>query len=453
MSDAPGDIGNELANTREMAATYRCVCGNLLPLRSDSGTCMTCGRSYDADVLRDANADTAFLSPDLEEGSGRPPRDEDALKLIGRRLGHFKILDHIGGGGMGAVYRALDESLQRYVALKVIRNVAADANDSEVQQLFQEARAQARVNHPHVAHIYYVGTDDSTPFLAMELVGTHTVAQRLRYGPLSFPDVARFALQITEALDHAAKFDIVHGDIKPSNLLLVDHRNIKITDFGLSRRLSELAQDSSNAAGTPNYMSPEATQGGRTDHRSDMYSLGVTLFEMTFGRLPYSQSSSGHNLPERLRLHREARVEFPDPWPVELPEAWRHVLAKLLEKKPSDRYANFRELIAELKKLQPVTPPAARPLLRGLAWLFDGFIFSAPIIMLQFALTRVDRPLLPLLAALAGGLIPLSASYLQAWWGTTPGKRLFQIRTVDQHGLLPRKSVLAVRAGRLRHAG
>ena len=445
MTDPDPGSSHAFANSGRTNLTYRCVCGVAIPLQEGGGeTCPHCGRHYDSDVLHDAGGETVFMPAQSGDETDHSERESNADSLIGGHLQHFRILDRIGGGGMGAVYRALDESLQRYVALKVIQHQAASAKNDLVQRLFQEARAQARVNHPHVAHIYYVGTDKETPFLAMELVGTHTMAHRLKYGPLTFPEVAGIALQIAEALAHAARFDIVHGDVKPGNILLVDHKTVKISDFGLARRMSEMTTDSSVAAGTPNYMSPEATQGITPDHRSDMYSLGVTLFEMTFGRLPYTCDST--DLHERLRLHREAAIEFPEQWPAELPEAWRDVLEKLLAKNPADRYADFKQLVADLRKLQPVELPTARPVLRWLAWTFDGFLLSSPIVMLSFMLPVDGRPLVQLSGALLAALIPLGAAYLQAWWGTTPGKKLFQIRIVDMHGLHPRKSALGLRS-------
>lgn len=436
------DFADQFADTRDMEATYRCVCGESFPLPKEAGSCPVCGRRYDADVLHDAAADTALL-PDSPGDEMRRRESDESDEYLGRKLGHFRIINRIGGGGMGTVYRALDESLQRYVALKVLRP-GPDGDHSEVQQIFQEARAQARVNHPHVAHIYYVSTEDEIPFLAMELVGTHTLAQRLKYGPLAFPDVARFALQIAQALEHAAKFDIVHGDVKPSNILLVDHRTAKLTDFGLARRQSELAGDAASTAGTPNYISPEAARSQPTDHRSDMYALGVTLFEMTFGRLPYTRRKG--DMQELLLLHRSAPPEFPEPWPAELPAAWSDVLHRLLAKDPAERYADFSELVAELRKLQPVDLPDARLLLRGFAWLFDLFLFLVPLLMLQAALQWYDRPLLWIVGTVLGATMAFGTSYLQARWGTTPGKKLLQIRIVDEHGLRPARSILALRA-------
>ncbi len=433
------------SSTRDVAFSYRCVCGEVTRLESDSATCGNCGRHFDYDSLRAAMAATAVLysEVDCEQFTTLGGTDSDD-PFLGRRLGHFQILSRLGAGGMGAVYRAIDESLQRYVALKVIYNNAGPApSNAGIQCIFQEARAQARVNHPNVAHIYYVGNDAGVPFLAMELVGNRTLADRMADGQLPFHDVIRFGLQISQALKHAAMFDIVHGDIKPNNVLLTEDGIAKLSDFGLSRRLSE-ASPSATVSGTPEYVPPEITLGQLADHRSDMYSLGVTLFKMTFGRLPYTPSS--RDLTETLRLHRDACVEFPDPWPHGLPKSWCGVLERLLEKDPQKRYDGFDELIDDLKRHEPIVLPSASPLLRGFAWLFDAFILSLPLALVSLIFATSLLSHFQLASFSLQTAITFGFCYLQAWWGTTPGKRLFQIRIVDQYGLRPSPAILGVRA-------
>ena len=432
---------------------YHCVCGQNVSFRSGSATCATCGRDYSADVLRAATAETAVIDADagLEADPG-PTAEAVASRggpatdaFLGRRLGHFRILAPIGSGGMGTVYRALDESLQRYVALKVLHGADVDTNDARLQSLFQEARAQARVNHPHVAHIYYVGSASEVPYLAMELVGQQSVADRLREGPLPYQLVVRYARQIAQALQAAARFDIVHGDVKPANMLMVDQHTVKLSDFGLASRLSEKSGSADVAVGTPNYLAPESTQGAGSDHRGDMYSLGVALFEMTFGRLPYTASSEG--VRERLQLHREAAVEFPDHWPSNVPQGWRRVLARLLQKDPQQRYADFNELLADLERLQPTILPNASLMSRSFAWLFDLFVVAAPLAIINPPSVTPGVGLPAVLQTIASGAVVFAICLLQSWWGTTPGKRLFQIRIVDQHGLPPREPLLGARAG------
>ncbi len=372
--------------------------------------------------------------------------------LIDRRLGHFRVLELIGRGGMGAVYRAIDESLQRYVALKVIRPALRATLDSRhLQRLLEEAVAQARVNHPHVAHIYFVGRQDDLPFLAMEFLAGPTLAEKLALGPLPFAEVVRLAIQLAEGLGRCAQFDILHGDIKPSNILFADEATVKLSDFGLASRISITSGAKPSAAGTPMYMSPEAARGEPTDVRSDMYSLGITLFELTFGRLPYALDSSDIN--RVLQTHQEAAVEFPEPWPKNVPEGWRKVLARLLAKSPDERYQDYVGLLADLRRWQPIDLPKAGRLPRGLAWLIDlGLfntaqqIFYGPLVASGASELLSDYHIPRLLLAWLGASVPLLACFIQARWGTTPGKRLFQIRIVDRHGLPPAKPVLSFRA-------
>ncbi len=435
----------ELPETTEVGPAYRCVCGTMVSLRDETTICSTCGRKYDTDVIRAATAETG-LGVEADRASIVQPSHETPKlpdELIGSQLGHFKILDRIGGGGMGTVYRALDESLQRYVAIKTLRKIVG-AGNTEMQRLFQEARAQARINHPHVAHIYYVGHDAETPYLAMELVGQETLAHRMQKGPLPFHLIVHIAKQITAALQAAAQYDIVHGDIKPANVLMVDERTVKLSDFGLAHRLSEVGPESRTTVGTPDYMPPEATTGAKIDHYGDMYSLGVALFAMTFRRMPYTPSSN--SLQDRLRQHRESAVEFPVSWPAEIPHAWRGILQKLLEKNPAHRYVNFEAILADLDRIEPISLPEASPLLRGLAWIIDGFLIWPPLSIIAIVFSTDRTTLFGLLGVLLSLAVCAGIGIVQSLWGTTPGKRLLQIRIVDQHGLTPNKMVLACRS-------
>lgn len=448
-----GDVEDRMT---EAGATYRCVCGNSLRvLDGESIRCESCERQYDREFLNNAGADTISIDSDLVPARliTRPENDP----LIGDRLGHFKILGRIGNGGMGAVYHALDESLQRYVALKVIHHVSEGAETEELDRLFQEARAQARVSHPSVVHVYFVGLENKLPFLAMELVGGGTLAERMQEDPIPFREIVDIAIQVNSALACAAQYDIVHGDIKPSNVLMSEH-TAKLSDFGLARRLSAGDSTSSGLSGTPDYMPPESTRGGTVDHRGDMYSLGVTLFQITFGRLPYSDGEST-DLSDRLRQHREADVQFPEWWPPEVPEGWRAVLERLLQKDPEDRYADFAELEQHLEKMLPMDVPAANPLLRGLAWMLDCVVIATGLIIIQVFSALANAwigssqsavPELGIVGSLLSFVVACgflcAIGLTQAQWGNTTGKRFLQILIVDQHGLRPRRRVLAMRS-------
>ncbi len=439
---------------------YRCVCGEPIELENGFAKCDFCKRKFRLKEQQQTEETIVFTPPQAEEPNDKftlhlladPSQRVEAENdpLIGTKLGHFRILSTLGGGGMGKVYRALDESLQRHVALKVILQSVRNSTEADLQALFQEARSQARLNHPHVAHIYYVGVENEMPFLAMELVGNSTLADRIKGGALRFDETVRYTLQIAMALDQAARFDIVHGDVKPANVLIVDdkEKNVKLSDFGMAKRISQLKGDSDTISGTPNYIPPEATFGEKFDHRGDMYSLGITLFEMTFGRLPYSMK--GKKLAERIKAHRKASIEFPVVWPGQLPMELKAIIEKLLAKKPEERYESFSGLMSDLKKIEPVALPTARPLLRGLAWAFDSFLILSVIILLSNLFTAVGSLVFPaaiteIIRISLTALFLLGVGTLQGWWGTTPGKSLFQIRIVDRNGLRPGKSVLAPR--------
>jgi len=204
-------------------------------------------------------------------------------------------------------------------------------------------------------------------------------------------------------------------------------------------------------AGTPNYLSPEACRGQPTDIRSDMYALGVMLFEMTFGRLPYT--FVGESANARIRAHCSGKVEFPEQWPASIPEAWRTVLERLLAKEPCERYWTHDLLLDDLLELRPVSRPRAGRLVRSIAWIVDITITSAiqRFIIGLFAGGTVgaflaQRPGIALLASLSGFVVPAVVMYLQSLWRMSPGKELLQIRIVDVHGLPPRPGKLALRS-------
>ena len=226
--------------------------------------------------------------------------------MKGRTFGHFKIVDSLGQGGMGQVFRALDTSLKRYVAVKVLRSglsasTNARSSDFEIEQLMQEAIAQARVIHPNITTIYYVGKEDETPFLAMELIYGQSIAEKIAEGPMVYSEIHSISSQLAGVLRFSHELDIIHGDIKPSNIMVQSNGIAKLSDFGLARRASK--KQSSPFGGTPNYLAPELLEGESSSIQSDMYALGVTLFEMTFGRLPVSVS--GASMKEWIASHEQ----------------------------------------------------------------------------------------------------------------------------------------------------
>lgn len=422
---------------------YRCVCGQTIQVDSRvGGGCDTCGRTYSGNAVNASMSVTIGMPTDVRSHEDDPESDG----MVGRSLDHFTIIDRLGGGGMGTVYRALDESLQRYVAIKVIGRGRVGAGDTEhVERLLQEARAQARVNHANVVHIYFVSRCEELPYLAMELVPGASLAVRLADDPLPYGEVVDIAIQVAEALRESAQFDIVHGDIKPCNILM-HNGSAKLSDFGLSQRLSLQTEDDAKVAGTPNYMAPEVCRGELADTRSDQYSFGVMLFEMTFGRLPYSFPDS--TLETRFEAHQQSPVEFPLPWPREVPESWRSTLERLLAKSPEDRYSDYDELLTDLRRQRPIDPIPAGRLVRGMAWGIDLTI----LLGLQTVLLAVVGVLIALFdlpgffPGATGFAVPVLALLWLRGGGTSLGKKILQLRVVDEHGLPPSRQVLAWRS-------
>ncbi|RMF44153.1 MAG: hypothetical protein D6753_03295, partial [Planctomycetota bacterium] len=346
-----------------------------------------------------------------------------------------------------AVYRALDESLQRLVAVKVIRSAEEEGavSEKEISRLLDEAVAQARLNHPNVATIYYVGRQGEEPFFAMELLPGPTLGELVKHGPLPFADVIHYARQIVSALGQAARLGLVHGDIKPSNLILAGDRTVKLSDFGLAR--TETTHAASGLSGTIPYMAPELAGGAEPTVRSDMYSLGVTLFEMTFGHRPFR--IAGDNLQEQLESRREARVAFPEKWPASVPSGWRDFLARMMDADPNNRFLDYDDVAAAIEDHAPVGATTAGLLNRALALGVDYSVFV--LFMIPFLIPGVlaaqadTMPDLPetmrefvarfrLLGVLAPA-IPLAATWME-WRGwRTLGRYLFQLRVVDAHGL------------------
>ncbi|MCA9081152.1 MAG: protein kinase [Planctomycetaceae bacterium] len=439
---------------------FRCPCGRSQRVQqTGTVTCAKCGRVSDVGETTGSQSllDTFFEIP-VAELNQEPEAGDDPL--IGTWLGHFRIEAALGRGGASVVYRALDESLQRHVALKVIRGHASESTgETRLEVLREEARAQASLQHPHVASVYYVGEQAGVSFLAMELVSGESLYERLRREPLSYPEVIELATQIIAALQAAAAQDVMHGDLKPNNILLTRNGEAKLSDFGLARSVGSVGETGEAAMGTPGYLAPEAWISGQVDLRSDMYSLGVMLFEMTYGRKPYDFGDG--RMEQVLHAHCRGDVQFPGEASGLVPEAWKGLLLRLMSKSPEDRFGDYRELAAAVCRLRPIPQTAAGMTSRALAWGIDLLCMGLVALMLggvglalvtllaghaldprsvQLAIQQL--PLLGLALIGLAPFIPLSASLWQAEFGSTPGKRLMQLRIVDRFGAVPERRVL-----------
>jgi serine/threonine protein kinase len=287
--------------------------------------------------------------------------------LIGRTLGQYRIEGFLGQGGMGVVYRARDLKLQRPVALKLL---PADLTaDQERRKRFMlEARAAARISHPAIAQIYDVDEQDGTIFIAMELVEGKTIRTLIENRELDLLGAIDVALQVAGGLSKAHEAGILHRDIKPANVIQTPDGHVKILDFGLAKLFNLESStatlagggDSSAAPaqtqvgllkGTPSYMSPEQVKGERLDARSDIFSLGLLLFEMTTGEVPFARPTAVET------MHAIAFAETPSLNLIRpnLPLGLRQIVAKCLQKRSEDRYPDARALVEDLRVLRRET--------------------------------------------------------------------------------------------------
>ena len=265
--------------------------------------------------------------------------------MIGRTISHYKILEKLGEGGMGIVYRAQDTRLNRSVALKFL-NEKISADEGERSRLLQEAQAAAMLNHPNICTVHAIEEVDDEPFIVMEFLEGKSLREAINEGPLAVRDAVKIASQISTALQAAHEKGIVHRDIKPENIILMKDGLAKIADFGLARH-SELLQmaESGVGSGTIAYMSPEQLQGIEVSHRTDIWSTGVVLFEMLTGRRPfaasYRQALIYSILNEKCPMVTELRTE--------IPPSLGEIVARCLEKEPELRLPYAAELTSHLR--------------------------------------------------------------------------------------------------------
>src|SRR2546427_612655 len=272
--------------------------------------------------------------------------DERAAEMLGQRVAHYKILSPLGAGGMGEIYLAEDAELGRKVALKFLPDYTL-VDDERVRRFRQEARVASALSHPNIAHIYEIGESEGASFIALEFVEGQTLAARIAGRPLGVEEIVDIATQVADALDEAHAHGITHRDIKAANIMLTPRGRVKVLNFGLAKmtqagtvaeapggQAAQVETRTGVVMGTVSYMSPEQAMGREVDTRTDIWSLGVVLYEMATGRLPFNGDSVTETIDRIAHAQPEAVARFNYDVPPEL-EA---IIKKALRKKREERY-------------------------------------------------------------------------------------------------------------------
>ena len=282
----------------------------------------------------------------------------DNDKYIGRLLdGRYEILEVIGTGGMAVVYKARCHRLNRLVAIKILKDDYVQ--DEEFRRRFRaEGEAVGMLSHPNIVSVYDVSSSNQADFIVMELIDGITLKQYMeKRGYLNWKETLHFAIQIAKALEHAHSRGLVHRDIKPHNVMVLKNGSVKVADFGIARVMSKSNTLTKEALGSVHYISPEQAKGGRVDNRSDIYSLGIVMYEMIAGRVPYDGES-----PVGIAIqHINGGAVKPSRINPGIPDGLENIILKAMALDPADRYPTATAMLYEMDEFRKTPEPVAVP--------------------------------------------------------------------------------------------
>jgi len=313
--------------------------------------------------------------------------------MVGETLSHFRITGKIGAGGMGEVYRAEDTKLNRIVALKILPSAFGD-NPERMRRFVREAKAASSLSHPNIGHIYEIDEANGIHFIAMEFVEGQTLSSRMKQ-PLEIEEIIDIASQVGDALDEAHSKSIIHRDIKPANIMITSKRLVKVLDFGLAKIMKPPESENLSEAetftvttpgevfGTLAYMSPEQMLGKKLDHRTDIFSLGVVLYQMVTGQPPFAGKTVGEIADQIIRGQPAAISRFNYDTPPQL----ERIIRKCLEKDAERRYQSAGELAVDLKNLKrDLATGTEAPIVEKHTFWYEKRRWTIPFFMLALLL-------------------------------------------------------------------